>query len=78
MINATFVKTVGPNDASKVYTFRVSDNRLLAYKAKDISTKCAHNQHGCAKCSKDKPVIAGPFGSEQIQLSQCPRTSDTL
>ena len=78
MINATFVKTIGPDDASRVYTFKIPDNRFLAYTAKEISKQCEHNLRGCAKCHKDKPVFVGQFGVERIQLSQCPRTSDTL
>lgn len=77
MINATFQKTVGPDDATRIYAYKIPDGRVISHNAKSISGLCEHNVKGCARCSHDKPIIRGDFGVERIQLSRCPRTSDT-
>ena len=78
MINAIFKKTVGPDDATRLYTYEMSDGKMLSHNAKDISKLCEHNTRGCKHCAFDKPIINSSITVERIQLSQCPRTSDTL
>ena len=77
MINATFQKTVGPDDATRMYSYEIPDGRVISHNARTISKLCEHNVKGCAHCSCDKPIIRSEFGVERVQLSRCPRTSDT-